>query len=156
MVGSGATRVTTHNPVASKRQMVYKKLKENVKSSAASYLGALNEGNCFACFMDRARTGVSLKDATFQLGRNCYKPKLRGIDSKFLLAPATGTPEKELASLSPKLHAEDRNSTLLKRDLTEHRLSEKDGVANYLRLPNRLPLLSPNKDDRGAEWHSSQ
>lgn len=103
-----------------------------------------------------ARTGVSLKDATFQLGRNCYKPKLRGIGSKFLLAPATGTPEKELASLSPKLHAEDRNSTLLKRDLTEHRLSEKDGVANYLRLPNRLPLLSPNKDDRGAEWHSSQ
>ena len=41
MVGSGTTRVTTHNPVASKRQMVYKKLKENVRSSAASYLGAL-------------------------------------------------------------------------------------------------------------------
>lgn len=92
----------------------------------------------------------------FQLGKTCYKPKLRGIDSRFLLAPAIGTPEEELASLSPKLHAEDRNSTLLKRDLTEHCLPEKEGMANYLRLPNRLPILFPKSDEYGSEWHSSQ
>lgn len=63
----------------------------------------------------------------FQLGRNCYKPKLRGKDSKFLLAPALRTPEEELASLSPKLHAKDRNSTLLKRDLTKHTFLGKMG-----------------------------
>lgn len=74
MVGSGTTRVTTHNPVASKRQMVYKMLKENVKSSAASYLGALNEGNCFACFMDQAGQEFPSRMQCFNLEETATNP----------------------------------------------------------------------------------
>lgn len=73
----------------------------------------------------------------------------------FLLAPAIGSPEEELVSLSLRLHAEDRMFHSLEKT-SEHCFSEKDGMVHYLRQPNRLPILFPNKDDYGAQWHSSQ